>query len=182
MPAAILPFLLLVVPILEIAVFIVVGREIGVWWTLGGVFATAVLGTYLLRRQGFAILRRIQEESAQGAIPGRALGEGAMLLVAGILLLTPGFVTDAVGFGLFVPGVRGAIWRFLAARLTQVVTVRAAGFAGARGFAQPRDRDARHGDVIDLDEDDFRDLTPDPNSPWAEGERDMPDGPRRDRS
>ena len=165
--------MLLVVPILEIAVFIVVGREIGIWWTLAGIFITAVAGTLLLRREGFRVMERIRAETARGAVPGRALGDGAMLLVAGVLLLTPGFVTDAIGFLLFVPGVRDVIWRFLSARLAQAVSVRAAGF-GTRGPADgpggggSRPHDPR---VVDLDADEFRDLTPDPHSPWADGTR-----------
>src|SRR5210317_1004594 len=103
MPVTLLPFLLLLVPIMEIGVFIVVGGEIGVLWTIGLVFFTAVLGTILLRIEGFRTFARIRDKMNSGEIPGQELVNGAMILVAGVLLLTPGFVTDAIGFGLFVP-------------------------------------------------------------------------------
>ena len=117
-PFAIIPFLLLVVPAIEIAAFIVIGGQIGVGWTLAMILVTAVIGTFLLRREGFKVLANIQNETRAGHIPGRTLGDGAMILVAGVLLLTPGFVTDALGFSLFVPFVRDAIWQFLAKRVT----------------------------------------------------------------
>ena len=181
MPLAILPFLLLVIPITEIAVFILVGQWIGLWWTLAGILVTAIAGTILLRREGLRVLARIREETARGAVPGRALGEGAMLLVAGILLLTPGFVTDTIGFLLFVPGVRGTIWRVLAARLADAVVLRTAGMGGGMGANTgshhagfgPPSRSGQTG-IVDLDADEFEDLTPDPRSPWRGGDT----GPR----
>ena len=88
------------------------------------------------------------------------MGDGAMILVAGILLLTPGFVTDGLGFLLFVPGVRGAIWRFLASRIT-VVTPMDSAFQN-REQRSPYASD----DVIDLDEDEYHVQDRDPNSPW----------------
>ena len=95
MPFALIPFLLLIIPILEIVVFILVGRQIGVLWTLGCILLTAVIGSALLRIQGFSILSRIRSETEQGRLPGRELGDGAMILVAGILLLTSGLLRTA---------------------------------------------------------------------------------------
>jgi UPF0716 protein FxsA len=120
MPITILPFILLVVPVLEIAVFIIVGGEIGVLATLALILFTAILGTILLRYQGFTIITRIRSEIEKDRIPGRELGDGAMILVAGVLLLTPGFVTDTIGFSLFIPAFRNALWRFIASRVTKV--------------------------------------------------------------
>lgn len=143
------PFLFLIflaVPLLEIAAFVVVGGRIGVLATLGMVLFTAVVGSVLLRVQGFGMLRRIQAETDAGRVPGRELVHGAMILLAGFLLLLPGFVTDAVGFLLFVPAFRDWMWRVLARRVLVKVDL-----AGMRAGGVYR-RDSR---TIDLDEDDF---------------------------
>lgn len=107
--APILFALFVVVPIIEIALFIQVGEAIGVWQTIALVILTAVAGTALLRAQGLATLRRAQTSMNQGQVPVREVFDGACLLVAGVLLLTPGFMTDAFGLSLFLPPVRSAI-------------------------------------------------------------------------
>lgn len=111
------PLVLLGVPILEIVVFILVGRQIGVLPTLGMILVTAVTGSILLRVQGFGVLARIRQTTDTGRVPGRELVHGAMILVAGVLLLTPGFVTDTLGLLLFVPAVRELGWRFVKDRI-----------------------------------------------------------------
>ena len=153
MPFALIPFILLAIPILEIAVFILVGREIGVFATLACIFLTAVIGSVLLRVQGFSILSRIRNETERGRVPGRELGDGVMILAAGILLLTPGFVTDAIGFALFIPAFRALIWRAIASRV--VVTV-----VGGRDSPSWRGGQRRDGDVVDLDPEDFHEAGP----------------------
>jgi len=102
------------VPIVEIAIFIEVGGVLGLWPTLGLVVLTAILGTWQLRAQGLATLMRAREQVERGALPTRELFDGACLLVAGALLLTPGFVTDGAGFLLFFPPVRDILLGFLA--------------------------------------------------------------------
>ena len=109
--------LFIAVPLVEIAVFIKVGGFIGLGWTLALVVVTAVAGTALLRRQGLATLQRAQHTMARNEMPIRELFDGACLLVAGVLLLTPGFVTDAAGALLLVPAVRGLLRRAMARRL-----------------------------------------------------------------
>ncbi len=99
--------LFIALPIIEIATFIQVGDRIGLWPTIAAVIATALAGTLLLRHQGLATLRRAQEAMARGEAPLREVFDGACLLIAGVLLLVPGFVTDAVGLLLFLPPVRG---------------------------------------------------------------------------
>lgn len=146
MPFAVIPFLLLAIPVMEIAVFIVVGREIGVLATLAFVFVTAVIGSFLLRVQGLSVVSRIRDEMDAGRVPGRELVDGVMIVAAAILLLTPGFVTDTIGFLLFVPAVRGAVWRFLASRID--IQVAAGGVPGG-------DRRRGSGRVVDLDPDEF---------------------------
>ena len=117
-----MPILLLAVfiavPVVEIALFIEVGGWIGLWPTIAIVIATAFAGTTLLRLQGLAVLRRVQESAARNELPVAEVFDGHCLLVAGVLLLTPGFFTDTLGFLLFVPAFRriagGAIWRWVA--------------------------------------------------------------------
>ena len=118
------------VPILEIAVFIQAGALIGLWPTLAGIVITAIIGSFLLRWQGLATLGRLRQELDRGAVPTRELFDGACILLAGVLLLTPGFVTDTVGFLLFVPAVRTALLAFLAQRVTLE--------AGIGGIREPR--------------------------------------------
>ena len=102
------------VPLIEIAVFVEVGGALGLWPTLGLVVLTAVLGTWQLRAQGLATLLSARNQVERGALPTRELFDGACLLVAGALLLTPGFVTDGVGFFLFLRPVRDILLGLLA--------------------------------------------------------------------
>ncbi|MEM1365505.1 MAG: FxsA family protein [Pseudomonadota bacterium] len=171
-PIALIPFLLLIVPILEISVFILIGQQIGLWATLGGILLTAILGTILLRWQGLATLSRLRSEFGAGHVPARAMGDGAMLIIAGILLLTPGFVTDAIGFSLFIPAVRGAIFSFFAARV-KIVTP----FGGGAGQNPQR---PRQDGVVDLDETEFHHTQPNTHEPDGPPNRDTPwrDGPK----
>ena len=101
--------LMIGVPIVEIAVFIEVGGRIGLWPTVGTVVMTAIFGTALLRQQGLATLYKAQESLQQNRFPLAEVFDGLCLLFAGALLLTPGFVTDAVGFLLFVPPLRALL-------------------------------------------------------------------------
>ena len=97
------------VPIVEIAVFIEVGGRLGLWPTLATIILTAMAGTALLRQQGLATLQRVRESLEANRFPMAEVFDGLCLLVAGALLLTPGFVTDAAGLLLFVPAVRVAL-------------------------------------------------------------------------
>ncbi len=106
----------LVVPLVEIGLLFWVGQMIGFWATLALVIVTAVLGSTLVSRQGRETYLQVRLELAAGTVPGRSLAHGAMILVAGALLLTPGFLTDAVGFALLVPQVREALRGWAARR------------------------------------------------------------------
>ena len=111
-------FLLFVgVPIVEIGLFIQVGGAIGLWPTLAIVILTALVGTTLMRWQGMMTLRRLQDTLAAGQNPADPIAQGAMILIAGVLLLTPGFFTDAVGLSLLLPPVRVALFRWGKSRL-----------------------------------------------------------------
>ncbi|MEH6629445.1 MAG: FxsA family protein [Halopseudomonas aestusnigri] len=99
-------FLFIGIPLLEIIVLIEVGDQIGLWSTIGLIILTAVIGTWMLRFQGLATLVNAQKQLNQGAIPAKEIFDGICLLAAGALLLTPGFVTDSIGFALLIPPVR----------------------------------------------------------------------------
>jgi len=107
-------------PLLEIAVFIQVGGAIGVWPTIAATVATALAGSLLLRAQGVGVLMRARAQMDQGQLPAREMFEGVCLVLAGALLLVPGFVTDVIGLLLFVPPLRemlrGMIARHVAAK------------------------------------------------------------------
>ena len=155
-----IPFILLVVPLAEISVFILVGSQIGVLPTIGLVLVTAVAGAILLRIQGFGIMERIRRTLEAKQVPGREMVHGVMIMIAGVLLLTPGFVTDTCGFLLFVPAIRDMAWRFLRDRIVvQTVQTRGPGQGPGRGPSSG-------GPTIDLDDDDYSSNRRDPRSPW----------------
>ena len=108
--------LFVIVPIVEIMLFIKLGGILGLWNTLGVIVLTAVVGTFLVKNQGLAILAEIQVNLSQLKNPVESLAHGALILVAGLLLLTPGFFTDAIGFSLLIPKVRGFLYLWLQKR------------------------------------------------------------------
>ncbi len=116
--------LFLLVPLIEIGVFIEVGGLIGLLPTLGLILLTAALGTWQLRAQGLSTLARARRQMDQGQLPAQELYDGFCLIIAGALLLTPGFVTDAVGFALFVPAFRRLLRHFIAQRIRMRAEVR----------------------------------------------------------
>lgn len=101
----------LLVPVLELVLFIYVQNRIGLGLMLIGILATAAAGAFLVRMQGLAVWMRVRSDLEAGLVPGRQLVHGAMVLVGGALLLTPGFLTDAVGFLLMIPFVREGLRR-----------------------------------------------------------------------
>ncbi|SES07920.1 UPF0716 protein FxsA [Tranquillimonas rosea] len=109
--------LFVAVPLIEIALFIQVGGLIGLWPTLLIVLLTAMAGTYLVRTQGAGALSDVKRSLNGMRDPTEPLAHGAMILVAGLLLLTPGFFTDAVGFALLTPPLRKLAIRELGKRI-----------------------------------------------------------------
>lgn len=133
----------LFIPLIEIYLLIKVGGMIGALPTVGLVIFTAVLGAALLRHQGFHTVSEIQSQLQRGGLPAAPLIEGLFLLVAGALLLTPGFFTDAVGFAFLIPPVRRHLARSLLAhgffRMTGVHPGRGGGPGGGpRSGGGPR--------------------------------------------
>jgi UPF0716 protein FxsA len=170
-------FILLLWPLAEIAGFVVVGRALGLWWTLGLVILTGLMGAYLLRRQGLHLLQTLSKESQQGQIPASSVVNGAMIVVAGIFLLLPGFITDILGLALFIPVVRQLLWSRVGKRFVTVRTSARGGFGRGPGPGPGPSRDGPSspagtpGKVLDLDEDEFRrDGEPNASSPWAKDE------------
>ncbi|MFQ6078647.1 MAG: FxsA family protein [Thermodesulfobacteriota bacterium] len=99
----------IVVPLIEILLLIEIGSRIGALNTIFIIVLTGILGASMMRHQGFTIIRNIQRDLSQGRMPTGELINGALVLVGGIMLLTPGFFTDAVGFVLLVPATRALI-------------------------------------------------------------------------
>ncbi len=105
--------LVLIIPFVEIYLLLKVSGVIGAFPTIFLVVFTAVLGAWLLRQQGFATFQRLQANLAQGKIPTYEIIEGPIILVGGALLLTPGFITDLLGFACLVPQLRRNIARYV---------------------------------------------------------------------
>ena len=112
----VLLLLFFLVPLVEIYLLIEIGGVIGVGWTIFLVVFTAVLGAFLVRTQGFSTVNRIRTQLDQGQLPAMEMFEGLFLLVAGALLLTPGFFTDAVGFICLTPPLRRSIINYVMSR------------------------------------------------------------------
>ncbi|QXC57716.1 membrane protein FxsA [Vibrio mimicus] len=128
----ILLFLFIAVPVIEIALFIQVGGVLGLWPTIALVLLTAVVGASLVRSQGLQTLLTVQQRLAQGQLPTQHILEGVMLAVAGVLLLTPGFLTDMMGMLILLPAPRAWLAKYFMSR----VVVRNI-HTGGQGFEQP---------------------------------------------
>lgn len=98
-----------VLPIVEIAILINVGEQIGGWYTVAIVILTAFFGARLVRQEGLSTLTQAQQKMQTGQMPGQEMAEGLLLVIAGVLLVTPGFVTDGIGFLLSLPVTRPLI-------------------------------------------------------------------------
>jgi UPF0716 protein FxsA len=156
MPLAIL----LLLPLAEIAAFVVVGKYVGVLATLGLTVLASMAGLVLLRVQGAGVLRRLQTESQNGTDPAREIVHGAMIVIAAFLLIIPGFITDIVGILLFVPFVRDFAWSLMKPHVTVMRESRFSYRSSSKGPAAPR------ATVIDLDEDDYH-HDQKRQSPWS---------------
>ena len=108
--------LFILIPIIEIGLFIQVGGVIGLWPTLAIVILTAIIGTTMLRNQGISTMARLQSSLQTGESPVDPIVHGALILVSGVLLLTPGFFTDGIGFLLLFPPIRAALIKWGAAK------------------------------------------------------------------
>jgi len=143
MPLLIIAAVLIGLPMLEIAIFIRVGSVIGVFPTLALTIATAVAGAVMLRRQGLRTLMQARAQMDRGIAPAREAFDGICLVLAGLLLLIPGFFTDFLGLLLFIPTVRGWLWH----RVQQRVHVR-----GGGRFYRSGDGDVIEGEWVEVDD------------------------------
>jgi UPF0716 protein FxsA len=175
-----LALLFLLVPLAELVVIIRVGSEIGALNTIALLVLISLLGAWLVRREGLSVLSRAQREVDAGRVPTTSLVDGLLILAAGALLLTPGFLTDIVGVLLLLPPVRAVVRRGLAARFRRRLASQGAGgprvtvWRTARGGPSPN----RPRNVVDVEEheDPSDPLPPSPRSPppGASGERNRP--------
>ncbi len=101
----------IVVPVVELSLLIKVGSIIGTLNTIIIVLLTAAIGAYLVKLEGLGVMYRIQKNMMEGIFPAEELIDGMMILIAGVLLLTPGFITDTIGFLMVFPGSRKIIKR-----------------------------------------------------------------------
>ncbi|WP_413113790.1 FxsA family protein [Thaumasiovibrio sp. DFM-14] len=155
---SILLLLFIFVPIIEIALFVQVGGVLGLWPTLSLVLLTAVVGASLVRSQGIMTLMSVQQRLQQGEMPAQQILEGVMLAVCGVLLLTPGFMTDALGMLVLLPVPRAYLAQEIMKRV-KVQTMGQAGFQAGFGHQQdpfssqqpPHDRSqsSRNGDIYE---------------------------------
>lgn len=127
------PLIFVIIPLIELYVIIAVGERIGAFWTIMLVLLTAVVGVNLLRVQGVKTLMRAQANMARGQVPAMEMMEGMVLAAAGIMLITPGFISDTLGFLCLIPTSRQAIIRFILSRST----VQTSFDAGSGGFQPP---------------------------------------------
>ena len=161
MPLLIL-FAFISLPLLEILVLISVGSQIGALATIGATLATALIGTILMRNQGLATLNRVRECLDRNEMPLKPAFDGACQLVAGALLLTPGFITDAIGLFLFVPFVLVLLMGWMVSR-ANISVVMTAGGRPENSFNQRYDVDG-----------DYREVPPD-QPPALSDDRDQED-------
>lgn len=155
------------IPAIEIGLFIEIGGEIGAWQTVGLIFLTAIIGAALFRYQGFGVLRRVQSSMAQNTLPVEEAFNGVGLLLAGALLMLPGFATDIIGFLLFIPPLRVLLLALLVKSLLSRGNVHFS--AAGSGFQ----RRGTYGDdgVIDGD---YDDVTPDDASETPDDQHRLP--------
>ena len=128
------------VSLLEIFVLVKVGGFLGAWPTILLVILTALIGSALVRSQGLELVKTLQQRMASGEIPGQQLIEGMMLIITGVLLVTPGFVTDLCGLLLLQPTIRGGIAKLLLANVKFAPQSSMGGFS-SQGFGQATGKD-----------------------------------------
>lgn len=160
-PGWLLALLFIGVPLLELIVIVRVGQTIGVGWTILLLIVDSIVGAWLLKREGGRALTALGAAFSSGRMPAREIADGMLILVGGVLMLTPGFVSDVLGFLCILPMTRplarGLLTRFVAARLLVMPggAVPGGSFSGGSPFPGstppgngPRPRPDGHGDVV----------------------------------
>lgn len=139
-----LAVLFVVVPIIEVYLLVQIGQVIGAWWTIALLIADGVLGSYLIKHEGSRAWRALQEALSTYRMPSRELADGALILVGGTLLVTPGFFTDVFGFFMVLPFTRP-----LARRLLTAVISRRLRNGGSKTRRRPGRDSVVQGEVVD---------------------------------
>ena len=147
--------LFILIPLLEIWLFILLGGFIGVYPTLFIILLTAILGTFLVKTQGINVLKEIQSKFNELENPTEPIAHGAMILFAGALLLTPGFFTDTIGFLLLLPKVRKSAFFWLKNRANLV-----------KYSSFERDSSDKN-NYSDIEVTDYKEVEPEEKSPWT---------------
>lgn len=129
----VLVVLFVVVPLVEIYTLVQVGQVIGAWWTIGLLVLDSIIGAWLVKREGARTFAALRAALGSGTMPARELADAALVLVAGTLMLTPGFVSDVFGLLLVLPLTRPIARRALTALVTRLLLARGAGMAGRTG-------------------------------------------------
>jgi UPF0716 protein FxsA len=141
--------LFITIPMIELILFLTVGDWIGLPATIGVVILTGFLGAWLTMKEGLRTLQRYRSAMAEGRLPHQEVMEGMVILLAGVVLLTPGFLTDAAGFLLLIPPVRAGVVRWLKESLKNRVRLVVPGM-GAMGTPDKAARPEPPGKVIDV--------------------------------
>ncbi|BDX02654.1 MAG: FxsA family protein [Marinomonas sp.] len=145
--------LFILVPIVEMTVLIQVGSKIGALATVGLVFLTAIIGVTLIRKQGLETSLKAQEKMRRGELPAAEVAEGVMLIFAGLCLLIPGFVTDAIGALLLVPPLRKLFAAGLIVKFISSMMARGTQWRAGQGTYSSRDGDIIEGEYVQDDND-----------------------------
>ncbi len=132
-------FLFVLVPFIELVILLRVGEAIDVGPTIALIVVTGVVGAALAKRQGIRVIGRINAELSAGRMPAAELADGALILLAGAVLITPGFLTDAFGLALLVPALRGRFKRGLTRYFNSRIVVTGVGSGPGAGFADAAD-------------------------------------------
>ena len=150
MARLVLAFILIALPLLELALLIKTGQAIGFWATLAMVVGAGVIGALVLSRQSLAVVRRTREAVAQGRPPVAPVLDGAFLLLAGALLITPGFISDVLALLLLIPPLRRGVARWGVRRLVRSAHVRIGTHrAGVEAEPSPSKATAAEGPIIE---------------------------------
>ena len=147
--------LFILIPLLEIWLFIMLGGFIGVYPTLFIILLTAILGTFLVKTQGIKVLKEIQSKFYELENPTEPLVHGAMVLFAGALLLTPGFFTDTIGFLLLLPKIRKAAFVWLKNKVNLMK------YSSSEEGGHEKSR------FSDIEVTDYKEVEPEEKSPWT---------------
>ena len=148
--------LFIVVPVLEIWLFIIIGGAIGTYITLSIILLTAILGTFLVKAQGIYVLKEIQRKFDKLKNPTEPIVHGAMILFAGALLLTPGFFTDSMGFLLLIPNVRAVAFAWLKSNLKFIK------------YPPSESQFTEEKNYSDIEITDYKEVQPEESSPWSD--------------